>query len=178
MHPYNFGASWNILMKLFQATWHKAGVITCVQFSEGPPLNLGGQKTSSSIRHSRHAWFWDTVFVVICQRLLQRQDFRLSKLTLHSDLRRRAASRLALPCTSSFLFFRYAFSEFPLPIALKLCHQIGICVYFIIQVQKFGGSPPKKFGAKNMQNFRRFYTTSHFDREYLRNASRYPKSEN
>jgi len=30
-----------------------------------------------------------------------RVDFRLPKLTLHSDLRRRAALRLALPCTSS-----------------------------------------------------------------------------
>jgi len=28
-----------------------------------------------------------------------------------------------------------------------------------------------------MQNFGRFYTTSDFDREYLRNGSRYPKSE-
>ena len=27
-------------------------------------------------------------------------------------------------------FFRHAFSEFPRPIALKLCHLIGICVYF------------------------------------------------
>ena len=28
-----------------------------------------------------------------------------------------------------------------------------------------------------MQNFGRFYTTSDFDREYLRNGSRYLKSE-
>jgi len=39
-----------------------------------------------------------------------------------------------------------------------------------------GASPPKKFGAKNMQNFRQFWTTSDFDREYLRNGWRYPKS--
>ena len=64
-------------------------------------------------------------------------------------------------------FFRYAFSEFPRPIALKLCHLIGICVYLIMQVQKLGGggTPPKKFGAKNMQNFGRFWTTSDYDRE-------------
>ena len=37
---------------------------------------------------------------------------------------------------------------------------------------------PKILGAKNMQNFGRFYTTFDFDREYLRNGSRYPKSEN
>ena len=47
-----------------------------------------------------------------------------------------------------------------------------------MQVQKFGGGPPpKKLGAKNMQNFGRFYTTSDFDRENLRNGSRYLKSE-
>jgi len=31
------------------------------------------------------------------------EEFRIAKLTVHSVLRRRAASRLALPCTSSFL---------------------------------------------------------------------------
>jgi len=43
----------------------------------------------------------------------------------------------------SFLF-RHAFSEFPRPIALKLCHLVGICVYFIMQVQKLGRDSPKK----------------------------------
>ena len=43
------------------------------------------------------------LFGVIHQLPLLREEFRLSKFTLHSDLRRRAASRLALPCTSSFL---------------------------------------------------------------------------
>ena len=40
-----------------------------------------------------------------------------------------------------------------------------------------GALPPKKLGAKNMQNSARFQTTSDFDREYLRNGTRYPKSE-
>ena len=35
-----------------------------------------------------------------------------------------------------YFFFRPPFSEFPRPISLKLCHLIGICVYFIMQVQK------------------------------------------
>jgi len=43
-----------------------------------------------------------------------------------------------------FLFFRHAFSEFPRPIALKLCHLIGICVYLIMQVQELRGHSPKK----------------------------------
>jgi len=48
-----------------------------------------------------------------------------------------------------FFFFRHAFSEFPRPIALKLCHLIGICVCFIMQVQKLGvHSPQKIWGPK------------------------------
>ena len=43
---------------------------------------------------------------------------------------------------------------------------------------KIRGPSPKEIGAKNMQNSARFQTTSDFDREYLRNGSRYPKSEN
>jgi len=42
---------------------------------------------------------------------------------------------------------------------------------------KILGASPKKFGAKIMKNFRQFYTTSEFDREYLRKETRYPKSE-
>ena len=41
------------------------------------------------------------VLFAIRQLSLLQEAFRLSKFTLHSDLRRRAASRLALPCTSS-----------------------------------------------------------------------------
>jgi len=42
------------------------------------------------------------------------------------------------------------------------------------KVQKFGVLPKKILGAKNMQNFGRFFATSDFDREYLRNGIRYP----
>ena len=54
-----------------------------------------------------------------------------------------------------YLLFRHAFSEFPRPIALKLCHIVGIWPNFIMQVQKLGGGalPQKNPGAKNMQNF-------------------------
>jgi len=58
------------------------------------------------------------------------------------------------------------------------CHIIAIWVRFIMQVQKFGGPPQKKLGTKNMQNLGQFHTTSDFDREYLRNGTRCPKSEN
>jgi len=42
---------------------------------------------------------------------------------------------------------------------------------------KIWGPTRKKSGAKHMQNFGRFYTTSDFDLEYLRNGSRHLKSE-
>jgi len=77
-----------------------------------------------------------------------------------------------------FFLLRHAFSEIPRPIAVKLRHMIGNCLNFIILVQKFGGPPQTKtIWGQNMQNFGRFYTTSDFDREYLRNGSRYLKSE-
>jgi len=81
-------------------------------------------------------------------------------------------------CRCFLFFFRHTISELPRPIAAKLCHMIAIWVRFIMQVQKFRGSlPPKKLGAKNMQNSARFQTTSDFNREYLRNGTRYPKLE-
>jgi len=43
---------------------------------------------------------------VNCQLPLLREEFSLSKLAFHSDLRRRAASRRALPHTSSLLLSR------------------------------------------------------------------------
>ena len=42
---------------------------------------------------------------------------------------------------------------------------------FLIPLEKLGGRSPQKIGgAKNMQNFGQFWTTSDFDREYLRNG--------
>ena len=49
---------------------------------------------------------------------------------------------------------------------------VGMWLNFIIPLEKLGGGagPPKNWGAKNMQNFGQFWTTSDFDREYLRNG--------
>jgi len=65
-------------------------------------------------------------------------------------------------------------SEVPRPIATKPCHMIGIWLKRSRKFQKFGVSPLKNLGAKNMQNFCRFFATSDFDCEYLRNGLRYP----
>jgi len=46
-------------------------------------------------------------------------------------------------------FFRHLFSEVRRPIALKLCHMVGIWCSFITPLQKFGGlSPQKIWGPK------------------------------
>ena len=44
---------------------------------------------------------------------LPREEFRQLKLILHSELRRRAASRRALPCPSSFFLFFYFATRSP-----------------------------------------------------------------
>jgi len=63
------------------------------------------------------------------------------------------------------------------PIGAKFCTMLGAAFSFIIPVQNFFGSLPKKFlRAKNMQNLARFRSTSKFGGEYLRNEWRYSKS--
>jgi len=93
----------------------------------------------------------------IRQVALLRAEVEPPKLFLQSDLRRRAASRWAQPHICSLFFFRHEISELPRPIAVKLCHMIAICVRFITQVQKFGGPPPQKLWAQNMQNLGQFH---------------------
>ena len=60
MHSYNFRASGNILMRLFQPTCREAEVITCIQFLEGPPPKIWeGQKTSKFRRD-----FWQLLTLI------------------------------------------------------------------------------------------------------------------
>jgi len=53
-----------------------------------------------------------------------------------------------------FFFFSTPNLRAPSADCLKLCHTIGIWFYFIMQVQKFGGSPKKKFGGQKHAKFR------------------------
>ena len=49
----------------------------------------------------------------------------------------------------SFFLFRHSFSELPRPIALKLCHMVGMWLNFLIPLEKLGGrSPQKNWGPK------------------------------
>jgi len=78
-------------------------------------------------------------------------------------------------CFTRFLISHRISSELRRPIAAKLSAVISICVIFLMQVQKLGSSSPKIFYPRYILG--RFYTTSDFDREYLRNETRYQKSE-
>ena len=77
-----------------------------------------------------------------------------------------------------FLFlFRHAFSEVPRPIALKLCHMVGIWPKFIILLRKFGGRCPQKIWGQKHAKFR--YILDHF-RLWSRispHPATHPKSE-
>ena len=71
------------------------------------------------------------------------------------------------------LFFQRRISEVPQPIALKLCHMVigrNLAEFYNPTPKIRGALPQKNLGAKNMQNFGQFWTTSDFDREYLRNG--------
>jgi len=77
-----------------------------------------------------------------------------------------------------FLFFQRVISKFPRPITVKLPHDWKLVLFYNPTSIIRGALPKKILGAKNMQNFGPFCTTSDFDREYIRNGSRHPKSEN
>ena len=51
-----------------------------------------------------------------------------------------------------------------------LPHGRNLLVFYNASPKIRGALPPKNLGAKNMQNFGQFWTTSDFDREYLRNG--------
>jgi len=80
-----------------------------------------------------------------------------------------------------FFFFRHAFSEVPRPIAVKLCRMIRNWLNFIMQVQKFRGRSPNKFGAKTCKISVDFIQPSTLIANTPGAAqpfrSRYPKSE-
>ena len=54
----------------------------------------------------------------------------------------------------------------------------SLCLFYKLTPKIRGALSPKKVGAKNMHNFGRFYTIFNFDREYLGNGLRYPKTDN
>ena len=75
-----------------------------------------------------------------------------------------------------FYLFCYEISKLPQPITMKICHMVGFCVHFIMQVPKFNGPPKKNCGPKTCKSWG-YFTQLQTDREYLWNELRYPKPE-
>ena len=63
----------------------------------------------------------------------------------------RTGLRFTRDVSSFFFLFHHSLSQLPRPIALKLCHVVGIWLNFIIPLYKFGGghSPEKIWGQKH-----------------------------
>jgi len=62
---------------------------------------------------------------------LPREEFRQLKLILHSELRRRATSRRALPCPSSYCLFRTSSTNATVKELLKIgLHEIKVEPFF------------------------------------------------
>jgi len=57
--------------------------------------------------------------------------------------------RTGLCFTRDVIFLRHSFSEVRRPIALKLCHMVGIWCNFITPLQKFEGLSPKKISSSS-----------------------------
>jgi len=72
-------------------------------------------------------------------------------------------------------FLRDPFTDQP----ETLPHDRKLAEFYKLTSKLRGAPPPpkKKLGAKNMRNFGQFWTTSDFDREYLRNEETHPKSK-
>ena len=81
-------------------------------------------------------------------------------------------------CFTRDVFFSPRFLRDPLTDRHEtLPRDQNLAVFYKLTSKILGVLPPKKLGAKNMQNFGEFWTTSDFDRKYLRNGSRYQKLE-
>ena len=142
------------------------------------------------------------MYVVIRQLLLLRDEFRIPKLTYHSDLLHSTLEKIPLftpklcgldigpgpqiarsvrsaappaihrslyGCRPTAIAAR-GISAIQIDFALGIALRRRAASRRALQVQKLGGTPPKNLGAKNMQNFRQFSTTSDFDGEYLGNG--------
>ena len=85
-----------------------------------------------------------------------------------------AAGRALMFCCCFFLFFlQREISVVSRPIAAKRCHMIGNGCNLKKTMSKIWGSSPQKNWGPKTCFLARFRTTLHFDREYLRNGTRY-----
>jgi len=94
-------------------------------------------------------WLWHCAATAVA---LKRHE-RVNAVNLVRPPVRSNGRPSVLPVMYLFLFC-HSFSELPRPIALKLCHVIGIWLNFIIPLQKIEGvGAPKKFGGQKHAKF-------------------------
>jgi len=111
-------------------------------------------------RKKTYSWTMVPGYVMICppESCAQKiQKFRQSCVQFGLLGRPEPPFRTGLCFTEDvflFYFFRHAFSEIPRPIALKLCHMVGIWLNFINWLQKFGECSRKKFWGQKHAKFR------------------------
>jgi len=105
-------------------------------------------------------------------------DIRLVAIGVLYLLRRKFAavcqkSRLQLPAQATLLTHDASGSNLA-----KLCHVMYRKAGVIICVEiVWGPAPPRFWSAERNDNLSRFRTTLEFDREYLRNGSRYRRAD-
>jgi len=157
MHPYNFGASGNILMKLFQATWRKAGVVTCVQFSEGTPPKIWEAKKRPNFGSiSDNFRLWSRIFpervdisnirkVVHQLQPLPRWTRNLVNFGPHTKKLQRCI--LVHP---SGHFWGHNMLALKRCCVLKFLHALEIAQGFLAHSPTGTGTPPKKNNCKHL----------------------------
>jgi len=70
--------------------------------------NVANFRITTTTQNNAYILVFSSILYLCFMRLpLLREKFRLPKILLHSDLRRRAASGRALPRPSSIFVFRY-----------------------------------------------------------------------
>ena len=103
-----FGLKFSVCTSITSGLIGLVGIFSPNFFSPRDELWSTNEKVTARIL--MHPNWWYTVSWRICQVILfglihqlplLRVEFRIPKFTFHSDLRRRAASRRALPCPSS-----------------------------------------------------------------------------
>jgi len=87
-----------------------------------------------------------------------------------------AARPLCFAAVSFFL--KREISAVSQPVTAKLCHILELGTVLKTRSKIWGSSPQQNLEAEKHAFLTRFWMTSHFDREYLRNRTRYRQSEN
>jgi len=92
------------------------------------------------------------LFGVTHELPLLREEFRIPELTFHSDLRRRVASRRALPCPSSFMFYCMFYFTCDRSLLQRSCRSVDPSSGVAIGCSRSSADPsPRRLGVGGSQ---------------------------